>query len=267
VVLAASAPSDWLSVEEARDRRGLRLALTVSVPGPWGEAAKVVFHVKKIPFARVRQEAGQPNDALFAWTGQRNAPLAVWDDEPALGSWSEILFLAERLAPDPPLIPSDPRERASMFGLAHEICGQEGFGWSRRLMLLHPLLVAAPDPIPQPLEIVARLAARYGYSRAAGAAAPARVAALLTMLSDVLRAQHARGRRFLVGDTLSAVDLHWAAFAAMVEPLPHDLCPMQEGLRRGYVLADATTRAAADPILLEHRDLIYREYLELPVRL
>ena len=259
--------SDWLSLEEAREQRGLRLALTVSVPGPWGEAAKAVFHVKKIPFARVRQEAGQPNDALFAWTGERNAPVAVWDDEPARSSWSDILFLAERLAPRPPLVPSDPRERATMFGLAHEICGQQGFGWSRRLMLLHPLLIAAPDPIPAPLEVVARLGARYGYSCSAGEAAPGRVAALLGMLSDVLRAQRARGRPFFVGDALSALDLYWAAFAAMVEPLPAELCPMPEGLRRGYVLADPAVRSAADPILLEHRDLIYREYLELPVRL
>ena len=262
-----AAASDWLSVEEARGQRGLRLALTAGIPGPWSESAKAVFHVKKIPFLRVRQDGGQPNDALFAWTGERNAPLAVLDDEPARSRWTDILFLAERLAPDPSLIPSDPRERATMFGLAHEICGQEGFGWWRRLMLLHPMLVAAPDPIPAPLQIVATLGARYGYSRAAGEAAPARVAAILAMLSEVLRAQHGRGRRFFVGDALSAVDLYWAAFAAMVEPLPDDLCPMAAGLRRGYVLADPTARAAADPILLEHRDLIYRQYLELPVRL
>ena len=62
---------------------GLRLVLTAGVPGPWGEAAKGVFHVKGVPFARVRQEAGAANQELVEWTGHDNAPVAVYDDERA----------------------------------------------------------------------------------------------------------------------------------------------------------------------------------------
>jgi hypothetical protein len=34
-----------------------------------------------------------------------------------------------------------------------------------------------------------------------------------------------------------------------------------------YTNTDPTIQAAAKPILFEHRDFIYREYLELPVDL
>jgi hypothetical protein len=57
---------DWLSAEQARDVSGLRLVLSIGVPGPWGEAAKGIFHARRIPFARVAQLPGSDNDALRA---------------------------------------------------------------------------------------------------------------------------------------------------------------------------------------------------------
>lgn len=85
------------------------------------------------------------------------------------------------------------------------------------------------------------------------------------MLSAERRAQREQGRRFLVGDQLSAVDLYWAAFAALVKPLPPDLCAMPDWLRKSYTIADASLLAAIDPSLLEHRDRIYRDHLALPI--
>jgi hypothetical protein len=35
------------------------------------------------------------------------APIAVFDDEAPVGSWFGIICLAERLQPQPPLIPED----------------------------------------------------------------------------------------------------------------------------------------------------------------
>jgi len=96
---------------------------------------------------------------------------------------------------------------------------------------------------------------------------PRRVAAILGALSSLLRDQYAAGHRFFVGDRLSALDIYWAAFAALVEPLPADLCATPEYIRPFYVLDDTGVRAAADPLLLQHRDRIYNEHLELPVRL
>ena len=75
----------------------------------------------------------------------------------------------------------------------------------------------------------------------------------------------ASGSGYLVGDGLSAVDLVWAAFAAMLAPLPDEVCPMSRGLRWMYTAEDAETLAALDPALLEHRDRIYRDHLSLPL--
>jgi hypothetical protein len=68
-----------------------------------------------------------------------------------------------------------------------------------------------------------------------------------------------------VGDALSALDLYWAAFAAMVEPLPEGVCAMPGAIRHAYQLRDPVARAALDPALLEHRDYVYRTYLSLPL--
>jgi glutathione S-transferase len=114
---------------------------------------------------------------------------------------------------------------------------------------------------------VSTLGRKYGYSAAAAAAAPARVAGILRLLSRQLAEQQRLGRRHLVGPAFSALDIYWAAFAAMVEPLPEAQCPMPEGLRSVYVIDDPALRSACSPELLAHRDFIYREYLELPVLL
>ena len=38
-------------------------------------------------------------------------------------------------------------------------------------------------------------------------------------------------------------------------------------IRAAFETRDAQTEAALDPILLEHRDMLYQEYLELPLSL
>jgi glutathione S-transferase len=108
---------------------------------------------------------------------------------------------------------------------------------------------------------------QYGYSRQAALAASARVASILRLFSARLRAQREAGSAFLLGDRLSALDIYWAAFAGLVEPLPPEYCPMSEAMRGQYTAAEPILREALDPALLEHRDAIYREYLEFPIEL
>lgn len=259
--------AEWTPVEKARELPGLRLVLTAGLPGPWGEAAKGVFRVKGIPFARVQQDAGGDNDALFAWTGHRNAPIAVFADEAPRTGWTEILFLAERLAPEPSLIPSDPAARALMFGLAHELMSENGFGWCRRLLLFQPAMGDATEP-PAPLRaLLGRMVKQYRYSPAEAEAARPRVASILRLLAQRLRAEQAAGHEYMMGASLSALDVYWAAMAALVDPLPHALCPMPEGMRRSYTVTDPMLLQALDPVLLEHRDMIYERHLELPIEL
>lgn len=256
---------NYVDVATARAQPGLRLVLTVGGPGPWGEAAKAVFAVKKVPFLPVRQDSGEANDELQAWCGHRNAPVACYDDERPRAGWAEILLLAERLAPEPALLPSDPALRAEALGLAHEICGEQGLGYSRRLMLFQGTLEGRAARGKPPGKM-GEMAARYGYEPRAAAAAPGRVAELLGLLATRLREERAKGSRFFVGGQLGAVDLYWATFAAMLAPLPHGLCPMSESLRRMYTCRDETVLAALTPELLAHRDFVYERYLETPLR-
>jgi glutathione S-transferase len=253
---------DWITLEEARNRPGLRLVLTAGVPGPWGESAKNLLHAKGLDYARAPQIPGESEDALRAWTAQTSAPILVYEDERPRSSWVEILYQVERLGPEPRLIPEDPEDRVRMLGLCHEVCGDQGFGWQRRLMLLHPMLSSgAGTGVPE------LLGAKYGYSPETGAAAPQRSAEILRTLSRQLLAQREAGRSYFVGEQLTALDLYWAAFAAMIEPLPAEQCAMPGGLRAAYTLVDPEVRKAADPVLLEHRDAIYRNHLELPLDL
>ncbi len=256
--------SGFITIDEARTRPGLRLVLTAGVPGPWGEAAKGIFHAKGVPFARVAQIGAQANEALVEWTGIDNAPQAILDDERPLAGWVEILLRAEKLAPEPRLVPDDPADRALMFGLGHELMGQGGFCWTRRLMMVTPLLQLPED---NPVRAFGdNLAAKYGIGDPAEAeAAPERMAGILKMLSARLAEQRARGSDYLVGDALSAADIYWAAACALVQPLPPEVCPMSDMMRASYSAPHPVIDAALDPALVAHRDRIYEQVMEYPV--
>jgi glutathione S-transferase len=258
----ATVPFEYVSVEDAIKRRGWRMVVVGDVPSPWSEAAKGILHIKGIAWSAVRLV--YDSDALRDWAGQRSAPVVIYDDERPRSGWAEILLLAERLRPAPALLTHNPADRALVFGLAHEICGEAGLGWSRRLQLVHAGLHNAggfPDRIAK------YLGRKYGYSPDAGAAAGPRVAELLGMLVARLKAQRQVGSHYFVGDALTAADIYSAAFAAMFDPLPPEQCRMDATTRAAFAAPDAHSKAALDPILFEHRDMMYREHLELPLSL
>jgi glutathione S-transferase len=246
---------EYISVDEAMTRTGLRLVLTAGVPGPWGEAAKAVFRVKGIPFTPVRQTIGAHDEKLLAWTRQTSAPVAMYETERPRSGWAEILFLAERLAPEPALLPAEPRERATALGLAFEICGEQGLGWTRRLMMMAGM-PATPHSMPW----------KYGCDDAqAVARAPARVVEILDLLADQLKRQQDAGRRYLVGTRLSAVDLYWATFSNLLVPLPPEQSPIPATMRKIYASwAGAPGAKPVDAALLAHRDFVFAEHIGLP---
>jgi glutathione S-transferase len=133
-------------------------------------------------------------------------------------------------------------------------------------MLIHAA-AADPNATEEARKGMLAFGAKYGYSPAAAAAAPAKVAQIVRVLAERLESQRSRGSRFLVGSRLSALDIYWAVFAALIEPLPENLCPMPPEFRRRYICEDPVVRSATSPQLLAHRDFIYHEYLELPVDL
>ncbi len=254
--------AEYIEVEKARGMSGLRVVLTPGVPGPWSEAAKGILHVKQLPYVKVRQELGGENRALLEWTAQAAAPVMAWNDERPRSLWSDQLCLVERLRPQPALIPAKLEDRVMMFGYANELCGENGFGWSKRLMIMRDGFAHSDE---RGRKLFDYLANKYGYDEAAANAAPARIAGILDALRARLEAQRARGSRFFIGDRLSALDIYWAAFAALIDPLPDEVCRLSPGFRQVYTNTDPTIKAATAPVLLEHRDFVYRNYLELPL--
>ena len=245
---------DYVELEEAKERGGLRLVLTPGLPGPWGEAAKSLFHVKKLDYLPVRQpgeDEAEGRRLLFEWTHQTSAPAAMYEDERPRTGWAEILLLAERLAPEPALVPADPGQRALLFGLCREICGEQGLGWSRRLSLLPPQ------------ELVAgRMAWKYGVADGVDRQrADARVREIFALLLSQLEAQRAAGSDYLLGDSLSALDIYWAHFSGIFLPLSPDRCPAPEPIRQVYT---APEELRPDPRLIAQRDLVFERHLKLP---
>jgi hypothetical protein len=119
----------YASLTEARNMSGLRLILGAhTIPGPWREACKGIFYVKKIPYTPVASAGQDGSDReLREWTAQTSAPVAIWNDERPRSTWIEQLYLAERLQPSPALIPANLEDRALMFGYINEIAGENGF--------------------------------------------------------------------------------------------------------------------------------------------
>jgi glutathione S-transferase len=256
---------DYISVEEACGRDDIRLVLTAGVPGPWGEAAKAILGVKGIEFIPVRQSGGGRNEALAEWTGQTSAPVLIVPGEAPHLTLRAILLAAERLAPEPGLVPKGTEERATFLGLCGEIHAELGFGWCRRLLIFDPILSAVPagDPAIEELE---RMAKKYGYYPGCSETARERVIEILAAFSERLRRQQATGRDFLYGDSLTALDLIFAVFSNLVVPLDADDCPMPDFLRATYAVDDAGILAAVAPALIEHRDRILRDHVGLPMR-
>jgi glutathione S-transferase len=266
---------NYVSIAEARKLSGLRIVLgAYAIPGPWREACKGVYWVKGLKYVPVRSGdegtsdlqvgLGGSQTELIAWTGQASAPVVVWNDERPRANWIDQLNLAERLAPDPPLVPAGIEDRIRMFGMANELLGEHGLVWAKRLLMVDGPLKSLPADDPQ-RGFWVFLGDKYGYSPAAAAAAATRIAAIVGAFGAQLSAQRAQGRRYLIGDRLSALDIYWATACAILDPLPEDRCPMGTVFRGPYGNSDPAIAAALSPELKRHRDFIYEQHLEYPV--
>ncbi|MGF1454800.1 MAG: hypothetical protein ACFB6R_05405 [Alphaproteobacteria bacterium] len=253
---------DYVDAAQARTMTGLRLALTKGVPGPWSESAKSVFHVKGIPFTPVAQYGGGQNEDLVAWTGHRNAPVAVYNDEPPRSGWLEILMLAERLAPEHSLLPADLDARVEVIGLSNEICGEGGFGWCRRTFMF-PDRSVSDEALGEALSTMRNA---YGFWGMAPAESAERCAGIMRHLSARLWSQKLKDRPYLFGEQLTCADIYWASFSQLVEPLPEEVNPMPPFVRKMYATAPDPVKAAFDPLLRAHRDFIFQTHLVYPLQ-
>ena len=131
--------ADYIDIEQAKTPDGLRIVAPPGRPNPWAEGLKGMCYIKNLPYVLVGKAPGH-DAALQDWTRQSSAPVAVWNEERPRTTWNEQLYLVERLAPQPSLVPDDETDRILMFGLCNELCGEAGFGWSRRIMIVHGIL-------------------------------------------------------------------------------------------------------------------------------
>jgi glutathione S-transferase len=266
---------EYVSIREARALPGLRLVLgNYAIPGPWRESCKSIFDAKKIPYVSVRCSnpgasetsfgADGTHSELIEWTAQSGAPVAIWENERPRTVWNDQLNLAERLNPEPRLIPADYEQRLRMFGLINEIAGENGLGWNKRENLVHQNLKVLPPGTPEHA-FWKTLADKYQYTVESGERAKPRVLEILGNLVDQLQRQQALGSRYLIGDRLTAADIYAACFYALFEPLPPELCPMATAYRGAYCPDDADIEAALAPCLAAHRLFIYQTHLRLPI--
>jgi len=251
---------EYRTIDEIVDHPGLRIVLVKGGPSPWGQAAKTIFEIKGLDYIAAPWLGGEPNAAIAAWGGEASAPIVAWAKEKPINRWIDILYLAERLAPTPSLLPADATQRALMIGLSHEICGQMGIGWNRRLQLFAPAY-ASGSPPPG----ISRMGGKYGYSESEVKAAGERTAASLNALAMQLKSQYARGVHYFVGDSLSALDIYWTAFANLLDPLPKEHCPMSDAFRPAFTVSDPIVKAALDPLLLDHRSRIFQAHFRDPM--
>ena len=65
---------------------------------------------------------------------------------------------------------------------------------------------------------------------------------------------------YLMGNSLRAVDIYWACFSNLIQPLPPDQSPMPDYIRDVY--GDWTGGCAAS--LMALRDRVFEQHLGLP---
>ena len=255
---------EYVSVEDARNADGLRLVLTGGLPAPWSEAAKGCFRVRNVSYMPVFQQGGGANEEILTWTGHRNAPTAMLDNEHARVSALDMINLAERMGSGTSLIPEDIDERVLMFGLLNEIAGENGLAWNARILMFKVMI----DNTGEEAMADNPMLRDYHYDAAETATAPIKIIAILRRLTAQLHSQAKQDSRYFIGNRLSALDIYWACFSQMLDSLPADVNPMPDSLRQVWGLTRKAIQAAGydiDPALLQHRDYIFPNYLQWPL--
>ena len=252
---------EYVDIDRIVSADGLRIVLVRGRPSPWGVAAKAMMEYKGLDYIVGPQEPGGTNPELVAWSGTNSAPVVAWNEATPINRWDDILILLDRLAPDKLLIPQDGNERVQLFGLSHEICGELGFGWNRRLDMIRPAMDSGEPP-----ELAVNLSDKYGY-KADVALANQRTIALLELLTGILMMQKDKGSDYLIGRQVTAADFYWAAFSNLVVIQPPAECPVDPAVRPLFENTPAAVAAAVDPVLIEHRNRIMRAHFKIPMEL
>lgn len=249
------------SIAAIQSHPGLRMVIVRDFPSPWSQAARAIFEHKGLAYVTGAQVPGGDNPELVAWSGQNSGPVVAYGDEPPIHRWLDIVVLAERLAPNPTVLPENGEDRVRAVGLCHEVSGDLGIGWWTRLMMFHPIMEGAEKP-----EAMENMAAKWSYSKESASRAGSEVASRLALLDAQLAANASSGSPYMVGSTVTAVDFHWAAMSILIAPLPDETMPLLPGVRPMFEIAaaDPAVAKALTPRLLSHRETMIERYFTTP---
>ena len=241
---------------------GLRLVLVEGYPSPWGHAVKAMMEYKGLIYRTGAQKAGEDNVELSNWSGVNSGPIVAWDSGAPLNRWNDILFLLERLSPERNLVPTDGSLRVQCMGLSHEICGEIGLGWNRRLSMFRPIVESNERP-----DGFMNMAEKWGYNQSDVEMAEKRSVTILRTLVEQLKLQKTRNSEFFLGESVTAVDFYCAAFSNLCELMPQSRCPISPERRPLFENVSEVIKQELDPILMEHRDRIMDDYFVVPMDL
>ena len=252
----------FISLDEAAVMTtGTRVTFVPGMPAVFSESLKNICFVKGVPLIRVLhphmgidKATGKDRQArLYELTSQTGLPTMFHNQERPRNIWTEQLALAERIgaAGTPSLVPDDMELRAEVFGLCAVVLSEDGMIWNMRNLIDTPL------------------GRKYGYSEEASAAAPAKIAAVISLIDRRLETQKQRGSRYLVGDALTAADVYWATMSITILPPPPEIMPLTRQNERGLkyfarnskipVIAEALSKRIED-----HQRYILTTYCETP---
>lgn len=247
----------FVPLEEAVHMSGVRVTFLEGMPALWAECLKNFLDARKVPYTRAlhpRFDDANPasQDFLYQLTAQRSLPTMLYNDERPRNSWIEQVVLADQLGSGPSLIPTDPEQRVLMFGLMNELLGEDGLMWNKRLCWGQNSFTR-----------------KYGYTEEKGASAPTRIIQQLQMFLRRLEQQKAAGTSYLMGDSVTALDIYLATGTYMFAPPGPNIIPRTKEnsrLLEMFATNPPEVQEVLDnaAILMEHRDHVLTTYCVVP---
>jgi glutathione S-transferase len=249
---------EFVPLEKAARMKGVRVTFLPGVPALFSECLKNFLDAKKVPYTRALHPAfGKDQSFLYKLTSQTSLPTMLHDDERPRNSWIEQVVLADKLGGPPSLIPEKLDERVLLFGLMNELLGEDGLMWRKRLLF-------GASPFTE----------KYGHSDQAATEAPARIAEVVGSFAARIDAQRAAGSRYLLGKSLTALDIYFATVTYMICPPGEDMLPrtkQNRGLLQGFAANPPEVQAIVDGeggrAIREYRDYILQTHCVMPAQL
>jgi glutathione S-transferase len=253
---------EFISLEEAAEMKtGTRVTFIPGMQALYAEALKNICFVKKIPLVRalhplmgVDKETGGDRQArLYELTSQSSLPTMFHDEERPRNVWIEQLSLAESIGSSDSLklIPSNMQDRVDMLGLCAVILGEDGLVWNIRILSDNPL------------------ARKYGYSEEASSQAIDKIVEIISMIDSRLEAQEKLRSKYLVGTSLSAVDIYWSTMVMSTISTPPEIMPRTEQNQGMLMWFEGNSKIPEIENVLtkriqEHQHYILKTYCETP---